>query len=255
MTLLATLTLFPHVVQVARRWLAFIAQPRCEPDAQLAAMPPARLLARVLLLATPLALLAAAVGLPLAEHAQIESDLDFSLGWREAIAVVLLAPLLEEILFRGPLGRRATFERAVVNAALVALAAWAILSAGRWAKVDWAGGLVLAAALAATPLALLWANALFERHRLPALPARDDRYARLYPWLAHASVLLFAVVHAANYTWPSAAGLTLLPLLVLPQWILGHACLFVRVQHGVGAAIALHMAHNAIAYALVALAW
>jgi hypothetical protein len=245
-------TLRARWLTVARAWLAFIARPR--PDVA----PPAdagtrmHVLALLLASATPLALAAAVLVAPLADRLGIESRLDFRFAPLEIALVLAIAPAVEELVFRWPLKSRRTFERGLV---LLPLAGFALFASARVAAAlsgPWLRLPAMAAAVTATLLALLALDDALERHRFTSTDGARTLFARRYTLLAHGATFAFALTHAINYEF-SAASIAFLPLFVLPQWILGYACLYARLAYGLPAAIALHMAHNLIAYSLVAL--
>lgn len=245
-------TLRARWLTVARAWLAFIARPR--PDLDPPAGAGTRLPVLVLLLAsaTPLSLAAAVLVGPLADRFDIESRLDFRFGVFEAALVLGIAPAIEEFVFRWPLKSRRTFERGVVLLPLAGLALFAIARAAAVSSDVWIRLPAIAVAAAATAIALLALDDALERHRFTTVDGARTLFARRYALLAHGATFAFALTHALNYEF-SATAVALLPLLVLPQWILGYACLYARLAYGLPAAIGLHMAHNAIAYSLVAL--
>jgi hypothetical protein len=232
---------------IARAWMRFIVSPA--PGAALPATSPAGLVVVMLALATPLALLVAALLQPVADWAGIESSVEFRLTWTEALMVLGVAPVVEEAVFRWPLGSRRTFERALLwlPLALVAIAACTLL-AGLPRPLSI---IVVAATLAGTALLGLQLDDLLERRRFTGIEPARTLFTRRYALLAQGLTLAFALTHGLNYEF-DGRSLPLLPALVLPQWIVGYACLFVRVRAGLGAAVALHAAHNAIAYGLVA---
>ncbi|GAB4464456.1 MAG: hypothetical protein OHK0044_01860 [Burkholderiaceae bacterium] len=234
------------------RWLAFVARPR--PDvAPPEAGSPAAALAALLALATPLALAAAVAVAPLAQRFGVESRLDFRFGFFEAALVLTIAPSLKELVFRWPLKSRRTFERGVVLLPLAGLALLAIARAAAAPSDTWVRLAAIAAAATAAALALLAIDDALERHRFTAVDGARTLFTRHYPAIAHGLTLAFALTHAPNYEF-TAANIALVPLLVLPQWIVGSACLYARLAYGLPAAIALHLAHNVVSYGLVAAA-
>lgn len=210
------------------------------------------MLAALLAVATPLALAAAVLVAPLADRFDVESKLDFRFGPLEIALVLAIAPALEELVFRWPLKSRRTFERGIVLLPLAGLALFALARAAAASSAAWIRLPAIAVAAAATALALLALDDALERHRFTAVDVARTLFARRYAPIAHGATFAFALTHAINYEF-SAAAIALMPLLVLPQWILGYACLYARLAYGLPAAIALHMAHNGIAYGLVAL--
>lgn len=169
-----------------------------------------------------LALAASFAGFAPPDHALAEMQ------WTPAIVltIVLMAPVLEELGFRGWLSGRAG---AVFPVVLLGVAMAALLLAGKDSALV-AAGIAALAAVAALVLAII----------LRKRPAWGW-FARIFPlffWLSTAS---FALVHLLNYTEGSLA--TLLPL-VLPQFIAGSIFGYARVTYGLWASMLLHVLHN-----------
>lgn len=147
--------------------------------------------------------------------------------------VVLIAPMIEETLFRGWLTGRV---RALwlLGCALAAVAVLVASTHGMSAPA--AGGGLLAAGIAA---GAGWVT-LRRRTDVPGW------FAKGFPAIFYAMVTVFAASHLANYPHPSLLALAL----VLPQaWgalVLG----FVRMRIGLPAAILAHAAANASTLAL-----
>lgn len=156
--------------------------------------------------------------------------------WEIIALVVIGAPVMEEIAFRGWLsGKPGPFF------ALVALALGAIGFTVMHASVPAAGAALAIAGILASGIAL------FFLRRKPAM----GWFARGFPAFFWLSTISFALVHLANFEEGSLA--VLLPL-VLPQFILGSMLGYIRVRFALWAAIALHAAHNATAITIAALA-
>src|SRR5690606_39748713 len=73
---------------------------------------------------------------------------------------------------------------------------------------------------------------------------RRRRVIHLYPWLFHLSAIAFGAVHLYNFRLYEMP-LSLMPLLVLPQWFTGLVLGWMRVRRGMGASILLHGLFNA----------
>ncbi|MEO0872859.1 MAG: CPBP family intramembrane glutamic endopeptidase [Pseudomonadota bacterium] len=166
----------------------------------------------------------------------VNNTLGFSIG---AIAlVVVIAPVLEELIFRSWLtGRPAV------------MAAVAVVAAG-FGLGPWLGGLIDGAPVSmfagpglALMLAPLAAYGLLGR----PVPRWFNAWFPVFFWL---STLGFALVHLANYTEGSLVFR--LPL-VLPQFALGTMLGYLRVHYGLAPAIALHASHNALLFGLAIL--
>nr|WP_137677359.1 CPBP family glutamic-type intramembrane protease [Parerythrobacter lutipelagi] len=149
------------------------------------------------------------------------------------IAVVLVAPIIEEIAFRGWLsGRPAAVLSLVVLGAGVA----GLVLAGE-ANPLAGSGLFFVSLLGAVLVAVLL------RKQLPW-----GWFSRAFPLFFWISTLAFALVHLSNYTEGSLA--TLLPF-VIPQFISGSIFGYARVRYGLWSSILLHIAHNGALVAVI----
>ena len=162
-----------------------------------------------------------------------------SLG-TELFTGLLVAPLLEEVLFRGWLtGRGAGLRFAAYGFAGLALfaagAAFAFLNPR---AVGAAGVLVVFAGL------LHWLRTRTRDHAVPAW------FRRHFPWLVWGSSLLFGLIHLGNH---EALTHPLGVVVVLPQVIGGLLLAWTRTRLGLAAAIIHHAAFNAVWLAVKAL--
>ena len=144
--------------------------------------------------------------------------------WYIPVATVIIAPLLEECIFRLPL--RAFVLNLVLPACLIALVVF-----GRFAGADKLLPVILAIALL---------NFYISRKgaKLKKLQAFYNQYPRV---VFYGIALLFGAVHITNYdaqVWP------FLPVLVLPQIIIGLLLGFVRLRYGFIWGFLLHAFHN-----------
>lgn len=169
--------------------------------------------------------LAVAAGFELPANALEELEI----GPAIIFAIVIIAPLAEEIVFRGWLSGRPAHLALVL---LLAIGALAVPFVGGITQGS-AIGMVLAAAGVAALAVLAWWNLR------QAPPPGWFRVA--FRWIFYASAALFACAHLLNY----AEGGAVLLALVLPQFIAGLIFGFARVQYGLWASIALHVLHNA----------
>ncbi|GMM92103.1 type II CAAX prenyl endopeptidase Rce1 family protein [Qipengyuania sp. MTN3-11] len=195
-----------------------------------------RMYALDVLLMAVLALTAGAVmaaGFELPETALAEMEITAGV----ALAVVVGAPLMEEIVFRGWLSGRARHLLAIASLLFAGAAAAAIMGTGIPGTGVWA-----LAALAIFGLLAAWLS--WSGRRKP--PMRWFR--RLFPVFFWLSTLAFACIHLLNFS--EGALWVLLPL-VLPQFILGAILGYLRVYYGLWASIALHAMHNGTALGLV----
>jgi len=152
------------------------------------------------------------------------------------LAVIVIAPVFEELMFRGWLSGRPSH---IIGLLLAGPGVWIALSLQPSAPLI--GALIGFVSLVAA------AAALIVLRRRPAF----DWFARFFPAFFWLATLAFALVHLTNFDEGSAA--ILLPL-VLPQFILGSLLGYIRVRIGILGAIALHAAHNATAIGIAALA-
>jgi membrane protease YdiL (CAAX protease family) len=151
----------------------------------------------------------------------------------EVFTGLLVAPLLEELLFRGWLtGRGAGLRFAAYGfAALALFAASAAFIFVNPRALGAAGALVVFAGL------LHW---LRTRTRDKAVPAWFRRH---FPWLVWGSSLLFGLIHLGNH---EALSHPLGIVVVLPQVIGGLLLAWTRTRLGLAAAIGHHAAFNAV---------
>ena len=155
-------------------------------------------------------------------------------SWGEELfQALLLAPLLEEALYRGWLTGRV----AALRFAAFGFAAEACFIASLWAGAAWEGALAAAGAGIALAGFVQW---LVTRERDGAVPAWFTRHFAVLVW---GSSLLFAAIHLGNYE-PLAHPLGV--LVVTPQLIGGLLLAYVRTRLGLRAAIMHHAAYNAL---------
>lgn len=146
--------------------------------------------------------------------------------------VVVVAPVLEEAIFRGWLtGRPRALWLLGCFLGLVAVA----LAAG-------AGGSAVGTSVALLSLLVAAPAGWFALRRRPSLALFD----RWQPVAFHGSAVVFALSHLANYPRVSPAAIAL----VLPQLWTGLTAGFVRLRLGLPASILLHMTSNALALGL-----
>lgn len=183
-----------------------------------------------------------------------ESALE-SLEWTPGTIalVVVVAPLLEETLFRSPLSGRPGH-----------LLAWALFTAGFLASQALSPASALGAAAggaggegvppgAQLGAVLLLAGGLGALLSVFVLRGRPpvSGWPRLLPLAFWLSAVLFASIHLWNY--PEGQFLYLLPL-VLPQLLAGTIFGYARVRYGLWASVLLHALHNGAAVGAIILA-
>ncbi|MEC7533523.1 MAG: CPBP family glutamic-type intramembrane protease, partial [Pseudomonadota bacterium] len=168
------------------------------------------------LLGTAAAVMATGVSLPQTALAGME------IGAEIVFAVVVIAPLGEEIAFRSWLSGRPGHLLgllAAIPAALLAAAAMTLLVEGSLAQI-WSTALVaIGTAAVATCAVVVW----LRRHDAMGW------FARLFPALFWLSTLAFSLVHLFNF--PADQLAMALPL-VLPQFVIGAILGYTRVTYG-----------------------
>ncbi len=145
---------------------------------------------------------------------------------------IVIAPLIEELLFRSWLGGRVA---AIIGLPLLASALAVLSLLGT--------GISPASGLALTFVLLFLSLAVVKRARDLDPPSFHFARAQLFPIIFWGSALLFALLHLSNFT----EGMTtpLLVLAVLPQGLVGLILGYVRLRFGLGSAIGFHGAYNA----------
>ena len=190
------------------------------------------LLVMAALLGVAGAVMAAGVSLPETALAGME------IGTGIILAVVVIAPLTEEIAFRGWLSGRPGHIFGLLAGALAAMVAGLAAMAFFGAALATAGLVALAAG---TLVALAIVYRLRHRNTI-------GWFRRLFPALFWLSTLGFSLVHLTNF--PADQLATALPL-VLPQFVTGTILCYARVHYWLWASVLLHMLHNGAIIALV----
>lgn len=151
----------------------------------------------------------------------------------DLIGFLVLAPVLEELVFRGWL----TGRIAALRFAAYGLAAMGLMMASLFVLADYAKPVAYAGAAVAFAGLIHWH---LTRARDTAVPAWFNRH---FHWIVWGSSLLFGLIHLGNYEpLQSPIGL----LVVLPQTIGGLLLAYTRTRLGLGAAVAHHAAYNAV---------
>ena len=179
----------------------------------------------------------------LSEVAGYESVLEAELErWsltQQLILVVLLAPVLEETIYRLPLQRQFQPGLIALSLTIGALLFTAVGSALFW--------IIFGLAILVASLELLkgWESRT-------AIEARWSQDARIPIWSA---TLVFGLVHIANFDvdWSIYAVLAA-PLVVSPQLWLGLMFTIARVRYGWWAGLLLHATHNGLIWSISGLA-
>ena len=179
-------------------------------------------------------------GIAMPETALANVDIDAGI----IVAVVAVAPLLEEIAFRSWLSGRPGHILgllAALPAGALAAMAFGQFSSGGLAQI-WLGVFVGLVAAALVALGVIY-----------ALRRRDAMawFRRIFPLFYWLSTIVFACVHLFNF--PADQMAMALPL-VLPQLATGMMLGYLRVNYGLWASMLLHALHNAAFISLVLLA-
>jgi membrane protease YdiL (CAAX protease family) len=224
-----------------RSYIAFVKRPRLPDRASgisgAGLIATLRMLGLDLMVMLGLVLIAGAVlllGFELPENKI--SELDWSL--RNIGLVVIGAPLMEEIAFRGWLSGRLGHIGAVLLAPFAAFFLTTML---------WFADYSFTALAPLVGLVALMGLLLFLLRRHGAMRWFTWAFP-LFFWL---STLGFALVHLLNYT--EGAWAVLLPL-VIPQLVVGSILAYVRVHYGLWSSVLLHALHNGAAVGAVLLA-
>lgn len=150
-------------------------------------------------------------------------------GWALALSLIVIAPILEELIFRSWL-KASIF--------LPALALW-------FGVKQLMPSLSLLTSVQCAAYAFLAIVLVVRRDRLRAgMAEADAALVRWRPATVRVSTTVFALLHAGNWDLP-AGSLWLLPVLVVPQFASGVMLAYARLRSGLGTAIALHVAINA----------
>lgn len=150
---------------------------------------------------------------------------------------VVIAPPLEEVMFRLPLRYTPT------NLTLPTFL-WLLILLGLL------GGTQAIPAISILPLlCLAFLGCVFLRvwlkQKAPAKPIHKH-YEKWIGWFFYGSAIVFGLIHIPNYQLINESSLLLAPLLVLPQILLGIFFAFVRLRYGFWWCIFTHAFHNGL---------
>lgn len=171
------------------------------------------------------------LGLVISQFVQSEDSLLLEVlenmsGWLIVITGVLFVPTIEEILFRLPL-------RGAVQTITPAL------SILLWFLMSWFGGSQISVLSACLLIAL---NVFVWSKSWRNINAQIEQIYQAYPrWIFYGSAIAFGAIHITNYErqiWP------LLPLVVLPQIVVGLWFGFMRSRYGFIWAVCSHGFYN-----------
>ncbi|MEP6875238.1 MAG: CPBP family glutamic-type intramembrane protease [Burkholderiales bacterium] len=216
----------------------FLRAPRRRPGPRLNARP---WLPRLLVLAVStiaVAILVDAATTPLATWAGLESKFPDKVTPRLLFLALVFAPIGEELLFRAGL-RRADYTLAIGPALLT-------LAIAPWVRTTFV-------VLAAWAIAALAINRLLARHTLRRPGARfalGRRFIAHYAWIFWGYTVAFALMHIGNYSGSGPRG-TVVPLLVLPQFVIGTVLGYLRLRDGLRSSMLMHFLVNCSAMALL----
>ncbi len=168
-----------------------------------------------------------------------ESTRDDTFGFRQVMVALVLAPLLEEAMWRGWLSG----HRAALRFAAYGVAALGLLLLGVLAAPDFRKTLGLVAVGVVFAGLIHWS---LSRHRDTTVPSWFSRY---FHWLVWGSSMTFGLVHLGNF---EALTHPLGVLVVAPLMLGGMLLAYTRTRLGLRAAMAHHAAYNAV---LVGTAW
>lgn len=151
----------------------------------------------------------------------------------DLFAFLVIAPVLEELAFRGWL----TGRIAALRFALHGFAALALFMAALYVPGEYQTAVSLAGLAAVFAGLIQWGRTRAQDTAVPAW------FTRHFHWFVWGSSLLFGLIHLGNYE-PLTHPLGV--LVVLPQTIGGLLLAYTRTRLGLGAAMAHHAAYNAL---------
>jgi membrane protease YdiL (CAAX protease family) len=217
----------------------FLRAPRRRPGPRVNGTPwPARLLLMAALTIV-VAVLVDVSTVPLATWAGLESRFPDKVTPQFLLLALLFAPIGEELLFRAGL-RRADYTLAIGPALLIAaIAPWVrttFIVLAAWA---------IAAVLINRALSRRWSR------RPGARFAFGRRFTTHYASVFWAYTIAFALMHIGNYAWPGPRG-SIVPLLVLPQFVIGTVLGYLRLRDGLRSSMLMHFLVNGSAIVLMA---
>ncbi len=160
----------------------------------------------------------------------IEEDISLA---EDIFVSLLLAPVLEELLFRGWL----TGRIAALRFAAYGFAALALFGVSLFLPPDLASGVGFMAVAVALAGCVHWS---LTQRRDQTIPTWFTQHFR---WIVWGSSLVFGLIHLGNYE-PLSHPLGV--LVVLPQTIGGLLLAYTRTRLGLGAAMVHHAAYNAL---------
>ncbi len=159
-------------------------------------------------------------------------------GWSFVFAVMVMAPLMEEGLFRGLLKPKAG-QLAVVTCLLMGYVVGH--NYGAWPISKLVQAPVAVALLAGLPLLV------YNHLRVPGRLIRVERlWQRHFKLIFYLVAIAFGLIHLSNYQHLTTWHYLLAPVLTLPQLFAGFYLGYVRMKYGIWYGITLHALWNAI---------
>lgn len=158
---------------------------------------------------------------------------DMPQTWGYYVAIVMIVPLIEELLFRGILHYSRWFIAFVFSFVLMTLAKYT----GTFDRIGWHIGFTYLACFASIPLIYVFTKRFDDTF--------EAFWAKNFTYIFHLVAVGFGLVHLSNYS-DINNYLFAIPL-VISQIISGYVLGFVRMKLGFGYGVALHSAWNFIA--------
>jgi len=172
-------------------------------------------------------------GLHLMEGNKLEHFFSYYPVWVVFIYVALAGPMLEELLFRLPLKLNEKYMQ--INVVLTVTGLIYIL-------VFTIKVYIIQISLVVVEIILLSiyfsSKELFNKYIISI-------WSRKFIWVFYLSAAIFGMLHISNYS-PKLITFLLMPILVLPQFIVGLFCGYIRIRLGFFWGYLLHVSHNFI---------
>jgi membrane protease YdiL (CAAX protease family) len=150
------------------------------------------------------------------------------------ILAVVIAPLMEELVFRFPLRyRRGAILLLVLCLSMISFYIFQNIFS---AKIN--------ATISGT-IAIMGFILIGSLSSEKGLEKISNFLKNYYPWIFYLTAMMFAFAHIFNYDLPDEKWF-LTPILVLPQLILGLFLGYVRLRFGIWASILMHAMNNFI---------
>lgn len=170
--------------------------------------------------------LLASPGSSLAEHTSMSKPVLF-------VFAVIVAPIWEELVFRGTLRR---FTASLLFISAVPGTILTELTGTAWAYL-------------VSPFLFVILFLLYRFNLAESITRKYRFWTRLFPWYFHFTTLCFALIHLSNYE----KGISLLPfglLYTLPQLMIGLILGYTRMRYGLKYSMVLHGMYNFVPMAM-----